>query len=433
MERRDVPIAVALGLLVLVTHALSPIRSSSDSCWTIPTAASIAHRGDDDLDEYPWQVVAVQGYAVEWRNGRAFSRYPIGPSLLAVPGVVLYDAVARLAGAASVEELIAQGRAVRVEAAVASFVVAVVTILIFVMARWRGLGTGAAAAVALVFAFCTPAWSTASRGLWQHGPSMLTLASAMTMLLLARRRDVWAAVAGLPLGFGILVRPTNAIALVVLAAYVMVRHPRRLPLMVLASGAVVAAFVAWNLHDFGALLPAYYLPGSQPRAPWSEVPWALAGHLVSPNRGLLVFAPVVLLAAAGIATQMRRRSCDALDVALLVVLCVHFAAISSFLVWWAGHSFGPRYTTDVLPILAWFAMPAVSALGELRGPARRAALAVTALLIAWSFFAQLRAATTWDVWEWNSTPVNVDQQPERAWDWRDLQILRGLGRRAGAR
>lgn len=216
LARRDVAIALVLGLLVLVTHALSPIRSSSDSCWTIPTAASIAHRGDDDLDEYPWQVAEREGYAVEWRTGRAFSRYPIGPSLLAVPCVLLHDAVARVIGGASVEELIARNEAMPVESAVASSVVALVTVLVFLMARWRGLGTGAAVAVALVFAFCTPAWSTASRGLWQHGPSMLTLASAMAMLLLARRNDAWAAVAGLPLGVGILMRPTNVIALVVL-------------------------------------------------------------------------------------------------------------------------------------------------------------------------------------------------------------------------
>lgn len=433
LGRGDVAIALVLGLLVLVAHGLSPIRFSSDSRWTIPVAASIAYRGDDDLDEYPWQVAEVQGYAVEWRHGRAFSRYPIGPSLIAVPVVVAYDLAARVVGVSSVEELIARGNAVRVEAAVASMVVAVVTVLVFVMARWRGLGSGAAAAVALVFAFCTPAWSTASRGLWQHGPSMLTLASAMVMLLLARRNDAWAAAAGIPLGVGLLMRPTNVIELVVLAAYVALRHPRRLLPMLLASSAILAAFVAWNVHDFGAPLPAYYLPGSQPRAPLSEVPWALAGHLVSPNRGLLVFSPVALLAALGIVTQLRRRSWDAFDLAMLVVLGAHFAAISWFLVWWAGHSFGPRYVTDVLPVLAWFAMPAVAALGELRGRPRRAALVVTTLLIAWSFFAQLRSATTWDVWEWNGSPVNVDQQPERVWDWGDLQILRGLGAAAPAR
>jgi hypothetical protein len=424
--RTDVPLAVAIGLLVFVAHALSPIRFSSDSCWSIPVAVSLAYRGDDDLDEYPWRVVELRGYAVEWRNGRAFSRYPIGPSLLAVPGVLLHDAVARVVGAAPVERLIAQGEALPVEAGVASFVVALVTVLIFVMARDRGLAAGAASVVALVFAFATSAWSTASRGLWQHGPSMLTLASAMILLLRARRRDVWAAVAGVPLGAGLLMRPTNAIALVVLTAYVLVRHPRRLPAMVLASGSILAAFVAWNLYDFGAPLPAYYLPGGMPWAPWREAMWALAGHLVSPNRGLLVFSPVVLFTAVGIAVQLRHRTVDALDVALLVLLCVHFAVISSFQVWWAGHSFGPRYTTDVLPVLAWFAMPAVRALVDLHGPKRRTALVATTVLVVWSCFVQLRAATTWDVWAWNDDPVSIDQLPDRAWDWSDPQILRGL-------
>jgi hypothetical protein len=424
----DLPIAVALGLVVLVAHALSPIRTSFDSRWTIPTAVSIAYRGDDDLDEYAWPIVEVHGYAVEWRDGRSFSRYPIGPSLLAVPVVVTYDAVASVTCGSSVEGLVWQGRAVRVEALVASAVVAGVTTLIFAMARCRGLGAGAAAGVALAFAFCTPAWSTASRGLWQHGPSMLTLASAMTLLLLARQRDLWAAVAGVPLGLGFLMRPTNAIALVVLTGYVALRHPRRLPAMVLAWSAVLAAFVAWNLYDFGAPLPPYYLPGGQPRAPWSAVPRVLVAHLVSPNRGLLVFSPVVVLAAAGILTQIRRRALDGLDVALLAVLCSHFAVVSLFREWWAGHSFGPRYATDVLPVLAWFSMPAVVALSGLRGRRRGVALAVTGLLVAWSFLVHLRAATTWDVWAWNGTPVSVDERPERAWDWSDLQILRGLRR-----
>ncbi|MBM4243939.1 MAG: DUF2029 domain-containing protein [Deltaproteobacteria bacterium] len=426
--RRDVGIASLLGLLVLLAHGLSPIRTSFDSRWTIPTAVSIAYRGDDDLDEYAWPIVEVEGYAVEWRRGRSFSRYPVGPSLLAVPGVLLYDVVARVAGAASVEELVLQGRAAHVEAGVASLVVAVVTVLIFLMARCRELGRGSAAMVALVFAFCTPAWSTASRGLWQHGPSMLTLAAAMALLLLARRHDAWVVAAGLALGLGFLMRPTNAIPLAVLTAYVALRHPWRLPAMAVASGAVVAAFVAWNLQDSGVPLPAYYQAGTQPWPPLSEVPRNLAGHFVSPNRGLLVFSPVVLLAAAGIAMQVRRRTLDALDVALLAVLCGHFALVASFRVWWAGHSFGPRFATDILPVLAWFAMPVVRAIGDLPSHRRRAARAFTALLIAWSFLVHLRAATTWDVWAWNGSPVSIDDRPQRAWDWSDLQILRGLGR-----
>jgi hypothetical protein len=42
-------------------------------------------------------------------------------------------------------------------------------------------------AVAMVFAFGTAAWSTASRGLWQHGPSMLCLAVAAYLAMRSRR------------------------------------------------------------------------------------------------------------------------------------------------------------------------------------------------------------------------------------------------------
>jgi len=153
----------------------------------------------------------------------------------------------------------------------------------------------------------------------------------------------------------------------------------------------------------------------------------LAGHLVSPNRGLFVFSPILLLALVGMIVQVRRRTIDALDIAVLVVLGAYFVAISLAGQWWAGHSFGPRFTTDVLPLLAYFAMPAVLAIVESLPRARVANLAIVALLAAWSLFAHFRAATTWDVWAWNGTPVSIDERPERAWDWSDLQILRRIG------
>jgi hypothetical protein len=49
-------------------------------------------------------------------------------------------------------------------------------------------------------------------------------------------------------------------------------------------------------------------------------------------------------------------------------------------------------------------------------------------LAALSVFINCRAATTVDVHRWNADPVDVDRQPERLWDWRDPQFLRGLTR-----
>ena len=53
-----------------------------------------------------------------------------------------------------------------------------VAIVIFLIAR-QELAALPAMLVALAFAFGTSAWSTASRSLWQHGPSMLLLGLAL--------------------------------------------------------------------------------------------------------------------------------------------------------------------------------------------------------------------------------------------------------------
>ena len=47
-------------------------------------------------------------------------------------------------------------------------------------------------------------------------------------------------------------------------------------------------------------------------------------------------------------------------------------------------------------------------------------------MIAMSFFVHYRGATNQDVYNWNTTPVNIDLAPSRVWDWRDAQFLRGL-------
>ena len=45
-----------------------------------------------------------------------------------------------------------------------------------------------------------------------------------------------------------------------------------------------------------------------------------------------------------------------------------------------------------------------------------------------SAFIHYRSANSWEVFDWNSKPVNVDAKPERVWDWQDIQFLRRIGR-----
>ena len=82
----------------------------------------------------------------------------------------------------------------------------------------------------------------------------------------------------------------------------------------------------------------------------------LAGVLVSPSRGLFVYAPVLLFSVAGLAAWLVRRRGGVLACAALAA-AVGVATIAQFSVWWGGHSFGPRLLTDVLPAVVLGLVP----------------------------------------------------------------------------
>src|SRR5262249_26310453 len=78
--------------------------------------------------------------------------------------------------------------------------------------------------LSVALAFGTAVWSTNSRSLYQHGPSLLFLTAAFPLLL--TRRKPLVALAGLCLGVAVFDRPTNAITAALVALYVY-RQERR--------------------------------------------------------------------------------------------------------------------------------------------------------------------------------------------------------------
>lgn len=72
----------------------------------------------------------------------------------------------------------------------------------------------------------------------------------------------------------------------------------------------------------------------------------------------------------------------------------------------------------------------VPAIDGARAASRRARALLAPLAfvaLAWSLFVAVHGATSPAPGTWNAVPTNVDEHPERAWDWHDLQILRGTG------
>jgi hypothetical protein len=99
----------------------------------------------------------------------------------------------------------------------------------------------------------------------------------------------------------------------------------------------------------------------------------------------------------------------------VAVIGAHWILISIFSHWWAGHSYGPRLFTDVLPYAVYFLVRPVEA------RRRGAFLAVAAAI---SVFVHARGSISHATHAWNDGPPDVDAAPARVWDFRDPQFLR---------
>jgi hypothetical protein len=418
MRRWHRAIPLAIVVLVFAAH-FGGIITSYDSRWSIPTARSIVREGNTDLEEYRARAEADPGslYALDTVGGRYYAGSPIGVSLVAVPVVLVLEATGSRMPDGKAEKL------------VASLVTALTALVLYVIAR-HALSVPRALLLTFVFAFCTPAWSVAARGLWQHGPSMLMLTLALWALVSAERRPWVVQYASLPLAFAFVVRPTNAIPIALLSLVVLARHRRYFVRYVLWALPVAIAFLSYNFAVYHTWHSWYYSPK---RVGHGALLWeALAGNLVSPNRGLFVFSPILLLALYGAWLKLRCER-SLLDAALAAVVVLHWLLISSHLPWNGGHTYGNRLFADVIPYFMYFLIPVVAALPDSRHLDRRPALAAAfVLLVVVSVTIHYRGAYRRVAWDWNSAPVDIDVDPSRIWDWRDLQFLRASPRSRSA-
>jgi hypothetical protein len=414
-------IAVALFLCVDLAQTTNKVAIHSDSMWSLHLAVSVLRQRNLDLDEYRSQVQGAGFYGTDSIGGHLYSYFPVGPSLAVLPLVAVADAVCRLVHV-DLAPILTGPRSARAESHIAAFVVALTTVVLYAAFRLAAFDAGTALITALMFAFCTSVWSTASRALWQHGPSMLALSAALYLLMKPHATRRTTALLGVVLACAWIIRPTNAISLLVLTALVIHRRGRG-AVGLLAGVLPLGAFFILNLRVWHFPIPPYFHPSRIGIGQGSMLE-ALAGDLVSPARGLFVFSPVLLVAVYGMVTGLRNRLRRDLNRALVAIIVLHWFVIASFPHWWGGHSYGPRLFTDMMPYFAYFFAVAMTGLQRFRAWPRRAAWVATALLAAMSFWIHCRGANSYPVHWWNSQPTNVDLHPERLWQWSDLQFLR---------
>lgn len=410
-------LSLCLFAFLSTIFAASPIRLPTDSRWSVHTALSFARGHGGDLTEFLPIIEREKFYAIESPDGRVRSRYPIGTSLLVAPAVGLI-AVARPAWAEDLRTKIPA----RTEQMLASLIGAMTCVVFFWVVFQSFRSVPVALFSALMLGLSTAVWSTATRALWQHGPLILMLSIAMLLLLEGRKRPAVVQFVSLPLIAGYVIRPTGIVPLGILSLYVLLYYRAFVPKYVAWSLLIVVPWTLYNFSIYGMPLSPYYF--GEAFTSQTHFLEGLLGNLFSPSRGLFVFSPVLLFAVSGFVIALRSGEERPLVIALASIVVGQLIIVGSASMWWAGHSFGPRFTTDILPIVVYFTAFNFRLPESLPRRLQYPVSSLIVVLAAVSALIHAQGAIRYGTWQWNYMPDSIDDHPSRAWDWTDAQFVR---------
>jgi hypothetical protein len=364
-------------------------------------------------------------------NGKIQYLYPPGSSILSLPFVFGLN----LCGlrAADRDRTFNEAHEGRMQQLVAAFLMAALVCMLMATASIL-LPFGASVAIALIAAFGTPIWSSASRTMWSQTWE-ITLAGCVVLMLLraAERRDrPHPMILASLVSWAYFVRPTGAIVVLGVAIYLSFVD-RRGFLVYAATGLLwLGGFIIYCWFTLGQFLPDYYHQVSVLRT--VKLAGGLAGVLISPSRGLFIFAPVAIIPIYLMIRYWRDLPHKPLAVMAAGIVAANVVTVASWLNWWGGASVGPRLLTDTIP---WFVVLAILGWKGHENDHLRARsdspfhsrdltlIALTSLLAFFSVAINGWCATSRQPLRWNYQ-VDLETHAERLWDWRSPQFLAGL-------
>jgi hypothetical protein len=350
-------------------------------------------------------------------DGHVISMYPIVTPVLItplyLPAVGYVQALgwtdARLDHIASVMEKLT-----------ASLLAALSASLLYLLLRRRAKAP-VALLLTLAYAFGTTTWVISGEALWQHGIGELLVIGAL-LFLAAPCTVPRTLAAGLLLGLVAGNRPPDVILAAALGTYGLLWAGRRRAVLLSAAAALpVVLVLLYNLRVAGNVAGGYGLMG-KPSFFDHDLLTGVGGLLVSPTRGLLVFSPFLLFLAPAWRYLPRTREERRLTLAMTAGVAVQILLYAKG-DWRGGFSWGPRYMTDLLPLLIWMLVPVVA---TLRGAGRSTFLIAVAVAVSIEAIGAFSYSGSVDL------PIYAADQPGQrhdmraAWQWRNAPFIASL-------
>ena len=355
-----------LALAIIYAISVKGYVESLDTVFSVETAESIVS-GHLDVPEQH------DGYTTLGTNGKPYSKFGIGLGLYLTPFVAAGHVVAAGTGWSEPE--------------VTGFLVSwaqvpFALLLLVLFARQLRLFGASSDTVTLL---------TVALGLgtlcWHYGTCDLSEEMQAALLLgaygCAVRRGRWTALgSGGAFALLVLVKLVHVILLPLFVAYLLVpaAEPRRERLartaLFLAPVAVIGLCIAWlNLIRFGNVFESGYGAEASLFLPW-QLWQTVPALLLSPNKGLLLYSPVLILGLLGLREFFRRSPREAaLSIAIITAVLLVTASWHS---WQGGWAWGPRLLVPVVPLCL---LPAAFVLERVGRP-RWHPVAVTLVLLS---------------------------------------------------
>lgn len=273
--------------------------------------------------------------------------------------------------------------------------------------------------VAATAGIATCLWSVSSQLLLQSSPALFFLTLASYCFFRIDRGWPWAAGCGAALGWSVVCRPTCAVFVVAMGAYLLLLGAARLKptsspaerrqvlqsMLAFALGGLPFALLLGSLN--WADLGSPWLFGQTVIGDDKAVRLGMAhawdgpflegflGLLLSPSRGLLVYTPLFIFSILGLRavwTQPHFEKLRPLSLAAVALILIQ----SKWYSWAGGWSFGYRLLVEIIPVLALCAVPVVPAV--LRS---WKASALAGLLLCFSVAVQFVGAWAFNGQDWN--------------------------------
>jgi hypothetical protein len=398
----DVRIVLCLALLAYL--ATGKTLSTPDTLPARCLPWALLHGQGFTLDAFSGLhggTPASPPYFLRFVSGHWLSDYPVAAALLAVPVYV----PSALGWADPGGRIL-----IDLEKLAAALITALSVLCLYATLR-RLCRLWPAVAITAVYALGTSSLSVSSQALWQHGASQLAWTAAFYCVVRARNEFRWVALAGFALAFAVIARPMNLLLAAPVALHALIAYPRRAFFVV--GGLPPLLFQVWyNVHYFGNAFRTQFPVLDIWSTPILE---GLAGILMSPGRGLLIYSPVLAFSLLGLVAAWRRDG-DALLRTIGIGVVATILLYGKYTVWWGGWTYGPRLLADLTPALALLLVPTWGWLGR-----HRALAALFVLLTCWSVGAH--AIGTWQRAPYWNADVDSAQFTRHLWSWTDNQIV----------